>query len=121
MYEVEADKSKNVLKIAFSQQIRPADASACEQKVRTLLADFQPGFRLLSDLSDLETMDVACAPYIVRVMDLCNQHGVSKVVRVIPDRHKDIGLNIMSLFHYRRRIAIVTCETVVEALKELEG
>jgi anti-anti-sigma regulatory factor len=121
MYEVEVDKSRNVLKIVFSQQIGPAEVNACEQKVRTLLANFQPGFRLLSDFSNLEFMDVACAPSIERVMDLCNRHGVSKVVRVIPDRHKDIGLNIMSLFHYRRRIAIVTCETMIEAVKELEG
>jgi hypothetical protein len=36
-------------------------------------------------------------------------------VRVIPDSRKDIGLNIMSLFHYRRGVRIVTCETLAEA------
>jgi hypothetical protein len=44
---------------------------------------------------------------------------VETVVRVIPDPHKDIGLNIMSLFHYRRRVRIITCETLAEALRSL--
>jgi hypothetical protein len=52
-------------------------------------------------------------------MDLMSKLGVAKVVRVIPDPHKDIGLNIMSLFHYPRRIPIVTCPTLKEAMAEL--
>jgi len=47
--------------------------------------------------------------------------GVELVVRVIPDPHKDIGFNILSLFHYRRRVRIVTCPTLEEAMKALEG
>jgi hypothetical protein len=43
------------------------------------------------------------------------------VVRVIPDPHKDIGLNILSLFHYRRGVRIVTCETLEEAMRALVG
>jgi hypothetical protein len=41
------------------------------------------------------------------------------VVRVIPDPRKDIGLNMLSLFHYRRGIRIVTCMTLEEATKTL--
>jgi hypothetical protein len=41
------------------------------------------------------------------------------VVRVIPNPQKDIGLNILSLFHYRRRVRIVTCETLEEAMNAL--
>ena len=52
-------------------------------------------------------------------MDMCNEKGVEMVVRLIPDPHKDIGLNIMSLFHYRRRVRLVTCETLAEAMKIL--
>jgi hypothetical protein len=46
---------------------------------------------------------------------------VEAVVRVIPDPQKDIGLNILSLFHYRRRVRIVTCATLGEAMKALEA
>jgi len=55
------------------------------------------------------------------MMDLCNKKGVETVVRVIPDPHKDIGLNIMSLFHYRRRVRVVTCQTLEEARRVLAG
>jgi hypothetical protein len=58
-------------------------------------------------------------PYIERMMDLFNKKGVEMVVRVIPDPYKDIGLNIMSLFHYPRRVHIVTCETLEEAREVL--
>jgi predicted choloylglycine hydrolase len=85
-----------------------------------LVPDLRPGFRLLTDLSGLESMDLACVPYIEQMMDLCNKKGVEMVVRVIPDPHKDIGLNIMSLFHYPRRVRIVTCETLEEAMSALE-
>jgi hypothetical protein len=66
-------------------------------------------------------MDLTCVPYIKRMMDVCNKKGVELVVRVIPDPQKDIGLNILSLFHYRRRVRIVTCQTLAEAKKVLEG
>src|SRR5664279_6295047 len=121
MFQVEVDKSKNLLKISYSQHIGPEDTKAVVEKVPTLLPDLQPGFRLLTDLSGLESMDLTCVPYIKRMMDLCNQKGVELVVRVIPDPHKDIGLNIMSLFHYRRRVRIVTCATLEQAMKVLTG
>ena len=119
MFEVKADKSRNLLKISFAQHVGPEEAKSSVDKVKALQAELQPGFQLLTDLSRLESMDVACAAYIKRTMDWCNKQGVSKVVRVIPDPHKDIGLSILSLFHYRRPLPIVTCETLAEAMKEL--
>jgi hypothetical protein len=60
----------------------------------------RPGFRVLTDMTDLESMDHAGAPYIGSVMNLCVTRQVEHVVRVIPDPHKDIGLNTMSYFHF---------------------
>ena len=55
-----------------------------------------------------------------RIMSLClNKKGIEMVVRVIPDPRKDIGLNILSLFHYRRGLRILTYETLDEAMKAL--
>jgi hypothetical protein len=54
-------------------------------------------------------------------MDLCDKKGAAAVVRVIPDPQKDIGLNIMSIFHFRRRVRISTCETMEEALRQLDS
>jgi predicted choloylglycine hydrolase len=119
MFQVEVDKAKNLLKIIYAQHVEPEDTKRVEEKIPTLLPDLRPGFRMLTDLSNLESMDLACVPYIKRMMDLCNKKGVEMVVRVIPDPQKDIGLNILSLFHYRRRVRLVTCETLEEALKAL--
>jgi hypothetical protein len=119
MFQVEVDKSKNLLKISYAQHVGPEDTKGVEEKVPALLPDLRPGFRLLTDMSRLESMDLACVPYIKRMMDLCNKKGVEMVVRVIPDPQKDIGLNILSLFHYRRRVQIVTCETLEEAMSAL--
>ena len=35
----------------------------------------------------------------------------------MPDPHKDIGLNILSQFHYGPEIAITTYETLADALQ----
>ncbi len=119
MFRVETDKPKKLLTIVFTQHVGAGDAKACADKVREVSDGLQPGFRLLTDLSGLESMDPECAPHIKTTMDLCNAKGVARVVRIIPDPQKDIGLNIMSLFHYRRRIAIVTCNTKSEAMEAL--
>ena len=77
------------------------------------------GFTILVDMSDLELMDVNCAPYLSRVMDLSRAQGVGKVVRVMPDLSKDIGINILSIIHYRGKVPIVTLSTLAEAEREL--
>jgi hypothetical protein len=41
------------------------------------------------------------------------------VVRVIPDPTRDIGLQIMSYFHYDGAVRIVTCATLDEATEIL--
>jgi hypothetical protein len=119
MFQIEADKAKNLLKISYSQHVGPEDTEGVEAKVPSLVAGLRTGFRLLTDLSGLESMDLTCVPHIERVMDLCDKKGVEMVVRVIPDPHKDIGMNILSLFHYRRRVRIVTCEGMAEAMEVL--
>jgi hypothetical protein len=119
MFQVEIDKAENLLKIIYAQHVGPEDTKGVAERASALLADVRPGFRLLADLSGLEAMDLACVPHIERMMDLCDKQGVEAVVRVIPDPQKDIGFNILSLFHYRRRVKIVTCETLAEAMKAL--
>ena len=119
MYEVKLDNTKKLLTITYAQKVSPEETKRCEQELRTVLANQESGFCLLTDMSGLEAMDLACVTDIRRVMDLLNKKGVEKVVRVVPDPRKDIGLNIMSLFHYRRGVRIVTCETMEEAMKSL--
>ena len=115
MFQVKSDKPGNLLTLVFTQHVGADESKAGVATVKAALDELQPGFRLLTDLSGLDSMDAECATYIRKTMDLCNAKGIGRVVRVIPDPRKDIGLSIMSLFHYRRRVPIVTCETREEA------
>jgi hypothetical protein len=120
MIKTSIDKAKNLLSVNFTGRITVKDTNAGLDKLQSALARMQPGFRLLTDLSGLESMELDCAPHLDMIMDLCNRMGVVTVVRVIPDPDKDIGMKIMSLFHYPRRVRIVTCETMAEAKRALE-
>jgi hypothetical protein len=64
-------------------------------------------------------MDYTGAPYIGTIMDLCLTKQVEHVVRVIPNPHKDIGLNIMSHFHYGSKIRVTICESLKDAMRRL--
>ena len=119
MLQAEVDQSKNLLKMTFSQRITAEETHSWREKVAALIKQLKPGFKSLNDFTGMEQMDRACAPDIEYVMDLCNEAGVVKVVRVIPDPRQDIGLNIMSVFHYRKCISIITCETLEEGLSAL--
>jgi hypothetical protein len=115
----EVDKTLNLLTIRYSGAIPAEEVERCAAEVELRLSELEPGFRLLTDLTGLESMEVKSAPHIRRIMDVCNQHGVAMVVRVIPDPYKDIGLNILSLLHYNRRVRIVTCQSRQEAKRVL--
>ena len=119
MIQVHSDKSSGTLKITFSGKVTSQDTEQWVSKAFVALDDMQPGFRLLADLSTLESMDVACAPFIGKVMDRCNERGVKKVIRVISDPRKDIGLSIMSVFHYDRHVRILTVNNLAEAEEAL--
>ena len=64
-------------------------------------------------------MQVACAAEIGKEMELFEQKEVGLVVRVIPDPTKDIGMNILSMFHYSHRPRTVTCRSMTEAAERL--
>ena len=119
MIEIALDQSRNLMTVSFSKRVTPDETRSHIGNIRSALAQLQPGFQLLTDLSQLDAMDLGCAPDIEKVMDQCNAKGIAKVVRVIPDPQKDIGLNIMSMFHYNRGVRIVTCDTVAEAEEAL--
>jgi anti-anti-sigma regulatory factor len=115
MFALEIDQPQNLVVIRYRGSVSPDETERGLEEVRAAVAQLQSGFRLLADLTELQSMDVLCAPYIEKAMDLCNEKGISTVVRVIPDPTRDIGMQIMSLFHYGGDVRIVTCETLDEA------
>jgi anti-anti-sigma regulatory factor len=119
MYSVELDRSKRLLVISALQRVTAEQVKIAAQQVRQLLRDVAPGFRLLADFRWLESMDSAAAHHIAAIMDTLTEKGVGSVTRVMPDPHKDIGLNILSQFHYGPEIPIATFETLADALQNL--
>src|SRR6266850_1548636 len=115
MFLATVNKSKQLLHLSFIDEVRVEEPVESRDELATLIADLKPGFRLLTDLGRLDSMSLDCADEIGKSMELCDQKGVGLIVRVIPDPMKDIGLNILSLFHYPHRPRTVTCESMVEA------
>jgi anti-anti-sigma regulatory factor len=119
MYSVEIDRSKRLLVISALEQVTAEQARVAAKEIRELLHDAAPGFRVLADFRWLESMDSAAAPHVAKIMDTLTEKGVASVTRVMPDPHKDIGLNILSQFHYGPEIQIATFETLADALQSL--
>jgi hypothetical protein len=119
MFLAMSNKSQQLLCLNYIGEVRPAELKRNRENLKSLLAELKPGFRLLANLSQLEFMAVDCAAEIGRNMELVDQAGVGMIVRVIPDPNKDIGMNILTLFHYPHHPQIITCETMTEAARHL--
>jgi anti-anti-sigma regulatory factor len=119
MYTVELDGSKRFLVISAAQRVTAEQAKLAAKRVRELLHDVAPGFRVLADFRWLDSMDSAAASHIAEIMDALAEKGVASVTRVMPDPHKDIGLNILSQFHYGPEIEITTFQTLADALQSI--
>jgi anti-anti-sigma regulatory factor len=119
MYAVELDESKRLLVISAAQRVTAEQAKFAAARVRELLQDIPPGLRVLADFRWLDSMDSAAAPYIAGIMDALAEKEVASVTRVMPDPHKDIGLNILSQFHYGPEVQITTFQTLADALQSI--
>jgi len=119
MFLASSNKTRQLLHLSYIQRVQPAELQRGRADLTALLAELAPGFRVLVDFGRLEAMEIDCVPEIGLGMELMDQRGVGLVVRVIPDPSKDIGLNILTVFHYKHRPRIVTCQNLVEAAKVL--
>lgn len=119
MLKADLDKSKNLLQVVATHRVTVEDTGRWRERLGQLLPDMRPGFRILVDFSPMDSMDLDCMPDIDWSMETLDKAGISKVVRILPDPSKDIGLNIMSHFHFRRSVSLVTCKSMEEALKAL--
>jgi hypothetical protein len=119
MFLVTSNKARRLLHLSYIQHVTPEELRRGQEDIKALLTDLKPGFRLLADFGRLESMDLACRTELGRMMELADQSGVGMLVRVIPDASKDIGLDILTIFHYRHRPQVVTCKNMAEAVKKL--
>jgi len=119
MFLATANGPKQLLHLNYIGHVTPEDLRRGAEDIQALLADLKPGFRVLADFERLDSMDIACMTEIGRVMEKMDRGGVGLLVRLIPDPTKDIGLDILTLFHYRRQPRVVTCKSMAEAFKKL--
>ena len=119
MYSVESDRSKRLLVISAAGQVTKKEVETVALRVREIINEVTPGFRVLTDFRWLERMDPAAAVPLAEIMDALAAKDVAAVVRVVPDPRKDIGLNILSQFHYGPQIKLATFESLAEALSAL--
>jgi hypothetical protein len=119
MYSVEADTSKRLIVISAAGHVTKEEVKEAARQVREIVTDTEPGFRLLTDFRWLDSMDATAARHVAEIMDALAAKQVGSVIRVVPDPHKDIGLNILSQFHYGPKIPISTFETLADALQSL--
>lgn len=119
MFFVEADRSNRLIVISAAGNVKDEEVKQAAQRVREIVKDTGPGFRVLTDFRWMESMESSASPYIGEIMDALAAKKVGLVVRVIPDPHKDIGLNILSQFHYGADIETATFETLADAVQSL--
>jgi hypothetical protein len=119
MFLASSNKARRLLCTNYIHRVTAEEVRAGREDVRALVAELAPGFTALVDLSLFEAMDPDGVAEIGKMMELIGQSGVSSVVRVIPDPSKDIGLNILSLFHYPRGLQFINCRSLTEAAGHL--
>src|SRR3954471_5740321 len=119
MFAVEVDNRKRLIVISVAGRVTVDEAQQAARQIREITTQIEPGFVGLADFRWLESMPTSAASFIAEIMDAFAAKKVSAVVRVVPDPHKDIGLNILSQFHYGPEIRLFTVPTLAEAIQIL--
>src|SRR5438445_13724335 len=99
MYSVESDRSKRLLVISAAGRVTKKEVESVALRVREMMKEATPGFRVLTDFRWLERMDPAAAIPLAEIMDALAEKDVAAVVWVIPDPKKDIGVSILLHVH----------------------
>jgi len=120
MLLVTSNRSKRLLWVSYIGQVRPEEFRHGREDFKAQLQELTAGFRLLADFTSLEFMRLDCEPELGRMMELTGAAGVELVVRVIPDPSKDIGMNILTAFHYPHPPRVVTCQNLIQAARALD-
>jgi hypothetical protein len=113
------DESGCVLTMSYGGRVVAEEMRCCLGTIRDLMDQLKPGFFLLTDLSNLESMEASCATELGAIMDQCSAKGMSTVVQVIPDPNKDIGFDLISVFHLHPSVKTQTHQSLAEAIKSL--
>lgn len=119
MIDIQPEPERKLLTITYRGAVTADECTTVHEQALLAIDSMSIGFGLLVDFTPLTSMEPECASSIRATMDHANMHGVVAVVRVIPDPQRDIGMQIMSRFHYSPDVQLYTCATMAEAMRLL--
>lgn len=119
MYLLEIDHKNNRVHLTLSERFDEAQAHSLLRELRQRFEELGEDFHVLCDMTSLTEFEHSARPHFRAMMDVCNEGGVKKIIRILPNPLHDFGLTVMSHFHYGNGVQIVTCKTFDEALKHL--
>jgi hypothetical protein len=118
---VYVDESRNLLHLIYVGTLDGREAQRLFDTAKSALAPLRRGFDILADLRDLKEVKGDAVKIIDRLMDLCNEHGVARIVRVVSGETENFGFAIMSCFHYDQHVRFVTCLNLEDAVARLSA
>ncbi|MFA5088918.1 MAG: hypothetical protein WC552_07785 [Candidatus Omnitrophota bacterium] len=121
MFSLSTTHDRNQLNIIFRDHFDIRQGEQFYAQLKEMVPQLQKGFRVLTDMSSLGRIDLEAKKFLKESMELLSRSGVSEVVRIIPDQSKDIGFNIMSLFHYPPGTRIHIYRSIQEANGHFSG
>ena len=119
MYLLEIDCKQNRLHLTLSEQFNALEAELLLEETHQRIQEIEPGFSVLCDLTTLSEFAPEARTHFRQLMDLFNNRGARKIIRVIPDPLNNFGLTIMSHFHFSDNVHLISCNTLKEALDHL--
>lgn len=121
MIKFHYDPEHNAVVIEFAGHIDVAQVERYYPEMLKVIPKGVKGFKLLTDFTLVEEMDAQVQGIIKKIMDILNERGVTEIIRVVPDPEKDFGFNIMSAFHYSKKVKIVVLPSREEAEEQLKS
>jgi hypothetical protein len=120
MYSVSHDQNKNIISINIQDVFDVEQAEKAYKEVETVLKKAKKGFTVLTDMSSLQEISLESFKSISKTMDLFNSCGIWRAIRIVPDSSKDIGFNIMNMFHYSPEVKIHIFESMEKAKEYMD-
>lgn len=115
MIHVSYDREHKTIVIEFEGNIDGAQARQSSLDLERVVPERRTEFRLLADLTAVQTMELEVEDELKKAMGLFNAHGITEVLRVLPDPDMEVGFNIMSRTYYGKAVKVLTFRSREEA------
>ena len=84
-FSVEANTRRNVMYIHQSGKPTAYDFQNLKREFRAGLESLRPGFSIINDQRSLEPYDDEAMEVAKELVELTNEYGASKVIRILPE------------------------------------